>query len=122
VLAQLGVGPEDEGAPPQIEAWNKVDLLAPSEREALLNEAVRRDDVVAISALTGSGVDDLREKMAERLQRDAQLHEISLPAGDGNRIAWLHARGEVIEQETRDSHVHLQVRLSPDNWARFQSL
>jgi GTP-binding protein HflX len=98
------------------------DLLPPREREALLNEAARREDAVAISALTGWGVDELREKMAELLRRDAQLHEISLPAGDGSRIAWLHARGEVIEQETRDSHVHLQVRLSPDNWARFQSL
>jgi GTP-binding protein HflX len=122
VLAQLGVGPEDEGAPPQMEAWNKMDLLAPNERAALETEAGRREDVVPISALDGSGVDILRERVAERLHRGSQLHEIELPAGDGGKIAWLHARGDVIEQETRDSHVHLQVRLSPENWARFQSL
>ena len=39
VLAQLGVGPEDEGPPPRIEAWNKVDLLGPQAKEALLTEA-----------------------------------------------------------------------------------
>jgi GTP-binding protein HflX len=122
VLAQLGVGPEDEAAPPRIEAWNKVDLLPPLQREALRTEASRRTDVVPISALTGFGIDSLRERIAEKLQSGAQLHAIRLPASDGGKIAWLHARGDVIGQETRDSHVHLQVRLSPENWARFQSL
>lgn len=122
VLAQLGVGQEDEGAPPQIEAWNKVDLLPPNELAALSAEASRREDVVPISALTGFGLDDLRGRMAERLHRGSQLYNISVPASDGGKIAWLHARGDVIEQQTRDSHVHLQVRLSPENWARFQSL
>jgi GTP-binding protein HflX len=122
VLAQLGVSPEDEGAPPQIEAWNKMDLLPPDERAALEMEAGRREDVIPISALSGSGVDALRERMAERLHQGSQLHEIEVPASDGGKIAWLHARGDVIDQETRDSHVHLQVRLSPENWARFQSL
>jgi GTP-binding protein HflX len=85
-------------------------------------EAGRREDVIPISALSGSGVDALRERMAERLHQGSQLHEIEVPASDGGKIAWLHARGDVIDQETRDSHVHLQVRLSPENWARFQSL
>ncbi len=122
VLAQLGVGPEDEGAPPRIDAWNKIDLLGPDARESLMTEAGRRDDVVAISALSGTGIDDLRNRIAERLHSGAQLHDIALPASDGGKIAWLHARGDVVEQETRDSHIHIQVRLSPENWARFQSL
>lgn len=122
VLAQLGVGPEDEGAPPQIEAWNKIDLLPADERAALSVEAARREDVVPVSALTGSGLDALRERMAERLHRGSQLYDISIPASDGGKIAWVHAHGDVVDQETRDSHVHLQVRLSPENWARFQSI
>ena len=122
VLAQLGVGPEDEGASPRIEAWNKMDLLAPNARQALLAGAQRREDVVPISAITGFGLDELRERMAERLHSGAQLHSIRVPASDGGKIAWLHARGDVIDQETADSHVELRVRLSPENWARFQSL
>ena len=122
VLGQIGVGPEDEGAPPQIEAWNKVDLLAADERSALSAEAARRENVVPISALGGFGLNELRERIANRLHRGSELHEISLAASDGGKIAWLHARGDVIEQQTRDSDVHLQVRLSPENWARFQSL
>jgi GTP-binding protein HflX len=122
VLAQLGVAPEEEGSPPQIEAWNKVDLLEPDERAALLAEAERREDVVPISALSGFGLDALRDRIAEHLNRGSEVHAISLPASDGSKIAWLHARGDVIEQQTRDSSVDLQVRLSPENWARFQSL
>ena len=122
VLAQLGVGPEDEHSPPLIEAWNKVDLLVGSERSARLAEAGRREDVVPISALTGEGLDSLRQCMAEKLKRGAQLHAIRLPVSDGGKIAWLHARGDVMDQQTRDSEVHLQVRLSPEDWARFQSL
>ena len=37
VLASLGLA--EEGAPPRIEAWNKVDLLAGEERERLIEEA-----------------------------------------------------------------------------------
>jgi len=45
-----------------------------------------------------------------------------LPAIDGERIAWLHSRGEVLEQTLDHDEMEMSVRLSPDNWARFQAL
>ena len=120
VLTSLGLA--EEGAPPRIEAWNKVDLLAPDEGERLKEEARRREDVLPISATTGEGLDRLRELMAEKLRTGEQIHEIRLPASDGGRIAWLHSRGEVIDQSLEHDEVQLSVRLSPDNWARFQAL
>ena len=120
VLESLGLA--QEGAPPRIEAWNKIDLLAAEERERLREESRRRDDVVAISALDGEGLDDLRQCMAARLRSGEEVHELRLPAGDGGRIAWLHARGEVLAQSLDQDEVQLSVRLSPDHWARFQSL
>jgi GTP-binding protein HflX len=122
ILAQLGVGRDEEGAPPLVEAWNKMDLLDGDEQEALLNEAARRDDVVPISALEQSGLAELRETMAERLQRGSQLHRICIPAGEGSKIAWLHARGDVLDQHADKEEIAVTVRLSPENWARFQSL
>ena len=122
VLAQLGAGPDDENAPPLIEAWNKVDLLSEDERGALQAEAARREDVVPLSALTGWNVDRLRDVVAERLRHGAQLHRVQIPASDGGRIAWLHARGDVVRQQTDADEVHIEVRLSPENWARFQAL
>ena len=120
VLSSLGL--KEEGAPPLIEAWNKVDQLNEEEKGALLTEAERRDDVVPISALTGFGVDALRAKIAETLQSGTQLHLIRLRSSEGSRMAWLHSRGEVVDQRMDGDDLCVTVRLSPDNWARFQSL
>ena len=120
VLASLGLG--DEGAPPRIEAWNKIDLLSGEERERVYEEARRREDVVPISAMTGEGLEELRQCLATKLRSGEQVHHIRLPAAAGDRIAWLHSRGEVLDQKLDHDHVELEVRLSSDNWARFQAL
>jgi GTP-binding protein HflX len=120
VLASLGLA--DEGSPPRIEAWNKVDLLSGADRERLDEEARRREDVVPISAISGEGLDELRECMAAKLRSGEQVHKIRLPASAGERIAWLHSRGEVLGQKLDHDEMELSVRLSPDNWARFQAL
>ena len=120
VLASLGIA--EEGGPPRIEAWNKIDLLPADERSRLAGEASRRDDVVPVSALTGEGLEDLRRCMSDKLKSKEQVHKIRIPAGDGARIAWLHARGEVLEESLERNEMRLSVRLSPDNWARFQAL
>ena len=120
VLASLGLA--EEGAPPRIEAWNKVDLLSEAERLRLYEEARRRQHVVPISAITAEGLDELREKMAQGLRTGEQVHQIRLAAADGGKIAWLHSKGEVLDQRLDHDKVELSVRLSPDNWARFQAL
>ena len=76
----------------------------------------------AISALAGEGIDRLRSRIADVLRQGAQIHRLRLPASDGSRIAWLHARGEVLDQQTDADEVLIAVRLSPENWARFQAL
>ena len=120
VLTSLGLA--EGNGPPRIEAWNKVDLLSGEEREQLLGAADRREDAVPISATTGEGLDRLSERMAEKLRSGEQVHEIRVPASDGSRIAWLHARGEVLDQRIDHDQLQLSVRLSPDNWARFQAM
>ena len=120
VLSSLGIG--EEGGPSRLEAWNKLDLIAGDDRQELLGEAARRDNVVPISALTGLGIEHLRETAAEKLREGALLHEVRLPAGDGSRIAWLHARGDVLDQRVEGDEIALSVRLSPDNWDKFQAL
>jgi GTP-binding protein HflX len=120
VLASLDLA--EEGAPPRIEAWNKIDLLSGEDRDRVLEEARRREDVVPISAVTGEGMDALRDFMAGKLRTGEQVHQIRLAAAEGSKIAWLHSRGEVLEQRMDEDQVELSVRLSPDNWARFQAL
>ena len=120
VLANLGLA--EEKSPPRLVVWNKIDALAAMDREALLNEARRRDDVIAVSALTGEGVDRLRDAMSERLRTGSEVHRVQLPVGEGERLAWLHSRGEVLDQQMDGDTLQVAVRLSADNWARFQAL
>jgi GTPase len=120
VLASLGLA--EEGSPPRIEAWNKVDLLTGEDRDHLFEEARRRDDVVPISAISSEGLDRLRERMAEGLRSGEQVHLIRISATEGSKIAWLHSRGEVLDQKLDQDEMEMSVRLSPDNWARFQAM
>ena len=120
VLASLGL--DEDGAPPRMEVWNKIDLLEEGARAEWLGEAARKEDVVAVSAITGEGIDDLRQAISDELQSGAQTHHIRLEASDGTRAAWLHARGDVLDQRSEGDGLHLAVKLSPENWARFQRI
>ena len=120
VLTSLGL--DEDGSPPRMEVWNKLDNVAPDGRAELLGEAARRDLVVAVSALTGEGVEALRDAIGDQLHVGAVTHHLRLDAADGTRLAWLHARGEVIDQRHEGDQMHLAVKLSPDNWARYRRL
>jgi GTPase len=120
VLTTLGM--REEGSPPLLEAWNKLDLIDGEERDTLLAQAEGKADVVVIAAAAGWNLDELRERMAERLRADTQVHRLRIDPGDGSRMAWLHARGEVLYQALEDGTMAVTVRLSPDEWARYRAL
>lgn len=131
VLGELGLI-EDEGAPPKVpivEAWNKWDLIDP-ERAAELHEqiALRPDEpIVPTSALTGEGCHDLLTMVGKLLTQGARLHSFVLPVSDGQRLAWLHAHGEVVGEEDagedeRGPLRRLEVRLDPRELGRFARL
>ncbi len=120
VLASLGL--EEGSGPPILEVWNKIDALTDAERVAVEGEAARRDDVLAISALDGAGIDVLRERMASTLRGEGEIRTIEVAAADGGRLAWLHARGDILRQDLHDDLMSIEVRLSPDDWQRFQAL
>jgi len=119
VLAEIGA--TGEGAAPLIEAWNKIDLLEDEETERVQAEAKRREDVIVISALSGEGVDKLLDCSAEHLRKGSKVRRITLPAGAGEAIAWLHANGEVLEQRPDNLVTEYEVRMSDPDWARFQT-
>jgi len=131
VLADRGVLPEPqagEGEPsiPIVEVWNKADLLSPERLVDLAEEAERRADerIVTLSALTGKGCDDLLDLLSDLLTADARPHVFLIPAAAGNRIAWLHAHGEVMaEEDAGDGDQgplrRLTVRLTPKDLGRF---
>ena len=79
-------------------------------------------DVICVSALEGWGIEELRQTIADRLHEGAETRRIDVPAADGTRLAWLHARGQVLDQALDGDVMHLSVKLSPENWARYDAL
>jgi GTP-binding protein HflX len=120
VLASLGL--DEPGSPPRLEVWNKIDRMDGPERDQMLGEAARRENVVAVSALNGEGVEALAEEISNRLQAGSLVHQIKLRSAEGGRIAWLHAKGDVLDQRHDGDTIHVAVKLSPENWERFQRL
>jgi GTP-binding protein HflX len=115
VLRDIGVA----DTTPRFEAWNKLDLLDGDARADALVEASRRDDVVAISAMTAEGVDDLIREVAAKLTAGHRRYTIRLDAGDGAGAAWLHQHGEVLKSDTEDDAAIYDVRMAPTDYERF---
>ncbi len=115
VLGDIGVAEET----PRFEVWNKLDLVDGERHDALLEEAGRRDDVVAISALTGEGVEALMTQVAAKLTEAHRRYWITLDAADGAGAAWLHAHGDVLTQTPDDLETQYEVRLAPRDYERF---
>ncbi|GGI79483.1 GTPase HflX [Polymorphobacter multimanifer] len=116
VLADLGMDTDR----PMLTVLNKIDALEPEEAEAVT--ARIGDDAVAVSALTGQGVDQLREQIAVLLRAGSRVQVIRLSHGDGRRLAWLHEHGEVVGRTDDDEVTTLKVRLSDADHARFVSM
>ncbi len=115
------IGAAGEGKAPLIEAWNKIDLLDDEEISRVQAEAVRREDVILISALSGQGLESLFACAVSKLSEGNQIRKVTLPVGAGEAIAWLHSNGEIVGQRRRDLQTDYEVRLSDTDWARFQA-
>jgi GTP-binding protein HflX len=96
-----------------IEVLNKVDLLDEDRRAALPSVGI------AVSALTGEGTEALLSAIDARLASRLVLREAALDPTDGETLAWLYRHGEVFARTDADDAIRVQVRLSPENAARF---
>ncbi|MBB4608647.1 GTPase HflX [Sphingomonas yabuuchiae] len=115
VLTEIGVDPET----PRFEAWNKIDLIEGDARQDVLVDAERRPNIVAVSAMTGEGIDDLIEQVAAALTSGHRRYRVTLDAGDGAGAAWLHAHGEVLDQVIEGDQAVYDVRLAESDYERF---
>ena len=124
ILEELGVISREGGVSsvPVLEVWNKWDLLNTARRTEL-EPLSAADNVMAISALTGEGLDALLVRLGEMLTGTARLVELTISAGDGRRLAWLHAHGEVLEEtEAGENERRVRVRLNAKELGQFERL
>ena len=97
-----------------IEVLNKADLVGGVFQVPL------RPGAVAVSAITGDGLDALRAAIDVRIAEGMELANYDIAPHDGARLAWLYQHGEVIERLDEDGAVHMKVRLLPADRARFE--
>ena len=116
ILTELGV---DE-ATPQVEVLNKVDLLDADAREAVETRAARADDLFAVSAVTGRGVERLLADLSARIAGARITEEVSLDWSQGAAQAWLQEQEVVVESRQGEEGWHLTVRWTPLQKARFE--
>jgi GTP-binding protein HflX len=128
VLGDLGVTEGEGGATiPILEVWNKIDLLRPNDAADIRAAAAADDATIVISAETGEGVEALLDRLGEQLTRQAHVHEFVLSASEGRKIAWLHAHGEVLEEQDAGAGPdgplrRLAVRLNPKELGQYETL
>ena len=123
VLEQIGAG-KDSGRK-IVEVWNKIDLLPEEEQGPTMARAIRTLDAgdapaMAVSAVTGEGVERLLRLLAGMVDADAAV-EARLSAGDGQALAWLYRNGRVVSRgEDEDGGVLVSVRLDRQALGRFE--
>jgi GTP-binding protein HflX len=100
-----------------IEVLNKADLLG-----GIDAVPTREDSGLAVSALTGEGLPALRSAIDRFLASQLITLSVDVPVTDGAKLAWLYRHGEILVREDNESDVHMEVRLSEADRARFDRL
>ncbi len=122
VLSELGIEPAD---PRIIEVWNKLDRLDDEGRARILNLVERQPDEqrpVAVSAVTGEGLDRLTAAIEARLAQSRLTFALSLDPADGAGLSWLYRHAEVLSKDMDDDgKLAVTVRADPDKAARVRA-
>lgn len=120
ILTELGI---DQTAHRRIlEVWNKTDLLAPEESEALGQVAARTPRVQAVSAATGQGLDALLEAVTRELAEPVSAETLCLGFHQGRERAWLFDRNLVTAEKQTETGYELAVRWSDRDRSHYRTL
>ncbi len=104
-----------------IEVWNKLDRLDADARALLAQEQETLPSApMAVSALTGEGIDRLMLAIEDRLARGRALIDLTLNSADGQGLHWLYEHSEVMNRRDDESAIHLTVRVAPDQVERVK--
>lgn len=115
---------------PVIEVFNKMDAL--EDPSALKWVKETRPEAVLISAVKGTGIETLRERMRHVMEQDKVVLDIQLDPANGKLWQELYRVGEIISTEAVGEAVHVKVQLDrveagrlgllerkrPDPWRR----
>ena len=104
VLDELGLKEH-----PTILVLNKADRVP--DRSYLDVLKAHHDESIAVSAVTGDGLDRLEQAVREALNEHAVDAEVDAEAGDGRVLAYLARHALIRDRQYRDGRVTVDCRL-----------
>lgn len=118
ILTSLGV----RKTVPLLEVWNKLDLVDPSQHEALAVQAANRAGVYPVSALTGEGVAALLDAISLAFDEEKTERLLTLGFAEGKRRAWLHGEGVVLSEEQAEAGWQINVLWTARQEKRYREI
>jgi GTPase len=103
VLEEIGVGET-----PRLLVLNKADLLDEERRREL---SFRHPEGFLVSAVTGEGLEELGEAVADAFERSLQDVELLVPFSEGQTLSELHDVAGDLEREDTADGVRVTARL-----------
>ncbi len=118
ILTDLGIDYEtDERI---VEVLNKIDSMSPDMQADICRTATFKERKVAISALTGEGVDELLDDIISIASKSRTQVSYKIRTEDGEALAWLYSRAQVTERQDSEENVTVTVDIDPADQGRFE--
>jgi GTP-binding protein HflX len=96
------------GSSPRMLVLNKADKIDDERRREL---SFRHADAVLVSAITGEGLDDLRERITQEFERTLRDVELLVPFAEGGLLSELHDLAGDMEREDTPEGVRVTARI-----------
>jgi len=100
---------------PELLVFNKADL-EPDQAKRLVYE---NNGSVAVSALTGEGLDELLLLVGDRMRSLTTVVELLVPYDRGDIVATVHREGEVVSTANEENAMRIRARLADASAGRL---
>ena len=106
-----------------IEVFNKIDLLNDDEKTALQKQICRKkESIVARSALTGEGCEQLLKMADNKLTGDYQEVCFKVKNTDGKSLSLIYQYADVLEKSEDDDFICVRAKINKKALAKLQKL
>jgi len=122
ILADLGVDASDTKR--VIEVWNKIDLLDEGNRSRLLADAAdgSKGPPIAISAVTGEGIDALKAVIETRMAGELEDLTVTIGPAQFGLVDWLYRNGDIVSRtDNEDGSATLSLKATQSARGEIES-
>lgn len=109
----------EAGEVPILTVFNKIDLLSADRIQEI--EAIAHSNAYFASGLTGEGLEDLQEAIADVLFSSQSMVKVFLPYAEGQLVSIFHERGNVIDVEHLEDGILIYGRLPKEAKSLFDA-